>query len=105
MCDVSLWLVYYFFFVVFFDTHRGLKMQDVANNTILAKQGSPNPSIWKVWSKVITHLYCVKSHSGILRKIKLGYWLTSNSFHTQSHHITYSPNEQEVYEHSKQGIK
>jgi len=43
------------------------------------KQGSPNSSTWKVWSKVITHLYCVKSHSGILRKEnKLGHWITSN---------------------------
>ena len=32
------------------------------------KQDSPNISTWKVWSKVITRLYCVKSHSGILRK-------------------------------------
>ena len=47
------------------------------------KQGSPNSSTWKAWSKVITHLYCVKSHSGILRKEnKLGHSLTSNYFRT-----------------------
>ena len=70
------------------------------------KQDSPNSSIWKVWSKVITHLYCVKSHSGILRKEnKLGHWLTSNSSRIQFHQFTYSPTQQEVYEHSKQGIK
>ena len=32
------------------------------------EQGSPSSSTWKCWSKVITHLYCVKYHSGILRK-------------------------------------
>ena len=70
------------------------------------KQGSPNSSTWKVWSKVITHLYCVKSHSGILRKEnKLGHWITSNSSRTQSPQFTYSLNHQEVYEHSNQGNK
>ena len=34
------------------------------------KQGSPTHSTWKVWSKVITQLYCVKTHSTILRKEK-----------------------------------
>ena len=59
-----------------------------------------------MWSKVITHLYCVKSHSGILRKEnKLGNWNTSNSYRTQSHQFTYSLNHQEVYEHSNQGNK
>ena len=43
------------------------------------KQGSPDSSAWKVWSKVITYLYCVKYHSVVLRKEnKLGLWLTSN---------------------------
>ena len=69
-------------------------------------QGSPDSSTWKVWSTVIIHMYCVNSHSGILRKEnKLGHWLTSNSSRTQSYQFTYSPNHQEVNEHSKQGIK
>ena len=29
------------------------------------KQGSYNSSTWKVWSKVITQLYCVKTHSNV----------------------------------------
>ena len=32
------------------------------------KQGFLDSSTWKVWSTVITHLYCVYSHCGILRK-------------------------------------
>ena len=36
---------------------------------------------------------------------KLGHWSTSNSSRTQSYQFTYSPNHQEVNEHSKQGIK
>ena len=43
------------------------------------KQGSLDSNTWNVWSKVITHLYCVKSNSSILRKEKkLGQWFTSN---------------------------
>ena len=68
------------------------------------KQGSPTHSTWKVWSKVITQLYCVKTHSNILRKEnKLGHWLTSHSSRTQLHQFSYSPSHQEIYEQSTQG--
>ena len=70
------------------------------------KQGSPTHSTWKVWSKVITQLYCVKPHSTILRKEnKLGHWLTSHSSRTQSHQFSYSPSHQEIYEQTTQGNK
>ena len=43
------------------------------------KQGSPDSSAWKILSKVIKYLYCIKYHSVVLRKEnKLGQWLISN---------------------------
>ena len=68
------------------------------------KQGCPNSRTWKVWSKVITQLYCVKTHSNILKKEnKLGYWLTSHSSRSQSHQFSYSPSHHEIYEQTTQG--
>ena len=68
------------------------------------KQGSYNSSTWKVWSKVRTQLYCVKTHSNILQKgNKLDHWLTSHSSRTQFHQSFYSPSHQEIYEQYTQG--